>query len=35
MAIIIITHDLGIIADMADQVMIMYAGKVMETAEPP
>lgn len=33
MAIIIITHDLGIIADMADQVMIMYAGRVMETAE--
>jgi oligopeptide/dipeptide ABC transporter ATP-binding protein len=32
MAIIIITHDLGIIADMADQVIIMYAGKVMETA---
>jgi peptide/nickel transport system ATP-binding protein len=32
MAIIIITHDLGIIADMADQVMIMYAGRVMETA---
>jgi oligopeptide/dipeptide ABC transporter ATP-binding protein len=32
MAIIIITHDLGIIADTADQVMIMYAGKVMETA---
>jgi peptide/nickel transport system ATP-binding protein len=32
MAIIIITHDLGIIADMADQVLIMYAGKVMETA---
>ncbi len=32
MAIIMITHDLGIIADMADEVMIMYAGKVMETA---
>jgi oligopeptide/dipeptide ABC transporter ATP-binding protein len=32
MAIIMITHDLGIIADTADQVMIMYAGKVMETA---
>ena len=31
MAIIIITHDLGIIAGTADQVMIMYAGKVMET----
>ena len=32
MAIVMITHDLGIIADMADRVMIMYAGKVMETA---
>jgi peptide/nickel transport system ATP-binding protein len=32
MAIILITHDLGIIAGTADQVMIMYAGKVMETA---
>ena len=32
MAIIIITHDLGIIADMADQVIIMYGGRVMETA---
>lgn len=32
MAIIMITHDLGIIADMADQVMIMYGGRVMETA---
>ncbi|HYA45873.1 MAG TPA: ABC transporter ATP-binding protein, partial [Acidimicrobiales bacterium] len=32
MAIIVITHDLGIIAGMADQVMIMYGGQVMETA---
>jgi oligopeptide/dipeptide ABC transporter ATP-binding protein len=32
MAIIMITHDLGVIADMADQVVIMYGGKVMETA---
>jgi oligopeptide/dipeptide ABC transporter ATP-binding protein len=33
MAIIMITHDLGIIAGSADQVIIMYAGKVMEAAE--
>jgi oligopeptide/dipeptide ABC transporter ATP-binding protein len=31
-SVILITHDLGIIADMAHEVMIMYAGKVMETA---
>jgi oligopeptide/dipeptide ABC transporter ATP-binding protein len=31
-AIIMITHDLGVIADMADEVMIMYAGKAMESA---
>jgi peptide/nickel transport system ATP-binding protein len=32
-AIIMITHDLGVIADMADEVMVMYAGKAMEQAE--
>jgi oligopeptide/dipeptide ABC transporter ATP-binding protein len=32
-AIIMITHDLGVIADMADDVMVMYAGKAMEQAE--
>jgi oligopeptide transport system ATP-binding protein len=29
-AIIIITHDLGVVADMADNVMVMYAGKQVE-----
>ncbi|MBE0416653.1 MAG: ABC transporter ATP-binding protein [Coriobacteriia bacterium] len=29
-AIIIITHDLGVVADMADDVMVMYAGKQVE-----
>ena len=29
-AIIFITHDLGVIAQMADQVMVMYLGLVME-----
>jgi peptide/nickel transport system ATP-binding protein len=30
-AIIIITHDLGVIAEMADQVLVMYAGRAVET----
>jgi oligopeptide/dipeptide ABC transporter ATP-binding protein len=33
MAIMLITHDLGVIAEMADQVVVMYAGKVMERAD--
>ncbi len=32
MSILIITHDLGIIAEMADQVAVMYASKVVEQA---
>lgn len=30
MAIILITHDLGVVAEMADEVAIMYAGKIIE-----
>ena len=29
-SIILITHDLGVVADVAQRVVIMYAGKVME-----
>ena len=29
-AIIIITHDLGVVADIADDVVVMYAGRAME-----
>ncbi|EHL99612.1 dipeptide ABC transporter, ATP-binding protein DppD [Acetobacteraceae bacterium AT-5844] len=30
MSIILITHDLGVVAEMADDVAVMYAGKVVE-----
>lgn len=30
MSIILITHDLGIVADVSDRVVVMYAGQIME-----
>jgi len=32
MAIILITHDLGVVAGMCDRVMVMYAGRIVEEA---
>ena len=32
LALVLITHDLGIIAETADEVLVMYAGKVIERA---
>jgi peptide/nickel transport system ATP-binding protein len=31
--VILITHDLGVISEMADQVAVMYAGQIVEYAE--
>lgn len=33
MSILLVTHDLGVVAEIADRVVVMYAGKVMERGD--
>ena len=29
MSILMITHDMGVVADIADEIIVMYAGKIV------
>ncbi len=33
MAVVFVTHDLGVVAGLCDQVQVMYAGRIVETAD--
>jgi peptide/nickel transport system ATP-binding protein len=35
MSMLLITHDMGVIAGRADRVMVMYAGRIVEAADTP
>ncbi len=35
MAVLLITHDFGVVGEIADQVAVMYAGKIVERAPTP
>jgi oligopeptide transport system ATP-binding protein len=33
MAVIFVTHDLGVVSGLCDRVQVMYAGRIVETAD--